>query len=84
MSIKARATAAIATPFCFIGRLSLVCSQRVETLEHEPALVAQELVEAEHANKNHRIIVIALNPLALASRALHRPILAALQIAPAL
>ncbi len=76
MRIKAWAAAAIARSFGFVGRLSLVCSQRVEPLEYEPAVIAQELVQAEHADKNHRIIVIALNSLALASRALHRPILA--------
>jgi len=71
VGIKARATATIPDLFGFVGRLSLMCSQGVEPLEYEPAVIAEELMQAEHTDEKHRIVVVALDPLALASRALH-------------
>jgi hypothetical protein len=49
-------------------------SQRVETLEYEAAVIAKEFMKPDQ--QYHGVIVIALNPLALTSRAPHRAILA--------
>ena len=50
-------------------------AERVEPLEHQTAVVAQELVHSKHTQEKDRVVIIALNPLAFASRALHRTIL---------
>lgn len=80
MGIKARATPVIASLFGRVGRLPLVRPQRIEPLEYESAVITQELMQSEHADEKHRIIVIALDPLAFAPRALHGPILAMMRI----
>jgi hypothetical protein len=53
----------------------LMFVQRIEALEHEAAVVAQQLMQAKHANEEDGIIIIPLNPLALAPWALHTGIL---------
>ena len=61
----------IACLFGLRGRLALVGVEWIEALENETAVVAKQLVQAEHPQEENRIVVIPLNPLALAPRALH-------------
>jgi len=71
MHIKSWPTTPIARLFYVLGGLALVRVERIEALEHETTVVAEQFMQSKHAEKEHRIIVIALNPLTLASRTLH-------------
>ena len=53
-----------------------MCAKRIEPLEYKPAVIAEELMHADHTQQYDRIIIIPLNSLALASRTPHRTILA--------
>jgi hypothetical protein len=44
---------------------------RIEAFEDESAIVAEELMHPHRAQKDERIIIIALNPFAMTPRALH-------------
>jgi hypothetical protein len=68
---KPRASPAIATLFFFVRRFPLVCTQGIKAFEDESAVIAQEFMQSEHADEKHRIIIVALDPLALTPRALH-------------
>ena len=46
-------------------------AKRIETLENQPAVVAQQFVQPKHSNKEDRIVIIALDPIALAPGTLH-------------
>jgi hypothetical protein len=48
-----------------------VCAERIERFENQPAVVAKELVQPKHPQKEDRIIIIALDPLTLAPWTLH-------------
>ena len=48
-----------------------MCAERIEALENEPTVVAKQLMQPKHSQKEDRIIVIALNPLTLAPGTLH-------------
>lgn len=50
-------------------------AQRVERFENETTVITEELLHADHSQKKDGIIIIPLNPLTLAPRALHRSIL---------
>jgi hypothetical protein len=83
VSIITRAATAVSHLFRLLGRGSLMCAERVEAFENESTVVAKQLVEPKHTYKEDRIIIIALDPLALAPRALHnRSILAGFVIGP--
>ena len=56
----------------FFGRRTLLRAQRVERLEDESAVIAEKLLHPDHPEKKDGIIIIPLNPLTLAPRALHR------------
>ena len=76
MSVKTRSAATVVALSLLLRGRTLVRSEWVEGLENEPAAIAQQLLHPKHTQEKHRIIVILLNPLALAPRTLHRPILA--------
>ena len=76
MSVKARATPAIANLFFFVRGYALVCSERVKSLEYKTAGVAEELMKPHHPQQYDSVVVVSLNALALAPRAPHRTILA--------
>ena len=46
-------------------------AEGIERFENQPAVVAKELVQPKHPQKEDRIIVIALDPLTLAPWTLH-------------
>jgi hypothetical protein len=48
-----------------------MCAERIEAFENESTVVAKQLVQSKHSYKEDRIVIIALNPLALAPWALH-------------
>jgi hypothetical protein len=76
--VEAWSTPAIPDSSCFLGRFSLVSAKRVESFEDKAAVVAEQLVQSEHTDEKHRIVIIALNTFAFTPRALHRTILATL------
>lgn len=61
----------IACVFMFISGGAAVCALGVEGLEHEAAVVAEQLVHADYSQKEDSIIVIPLDPFAFASWTLH-------------
>ena len=71
MDVVAWSTALITLRRCFFRRRSLVRQQRIEALEHEAAVVAEQLMQPKHPDKENRIIIIPLNSLALASWTQH-------------
>jgi hypothetical protein len=48
-----------------------MCAERIEAFENESTVVAKQLVQAEYSYKEDRIIIITLDPLALAPWTLH-------------
>jgi hypothetical protein len=69
--VETWATAAIAAVLLLLGRFPLMRPQRVEPLEYQAAVVAKQLVQSQHADEKHRVIIVTLYPLTLAPRALH-------------
>ena len=53
-----------------------MCAQRVETLEDESTIIAEEFVHPDHTQQYDRVIKIPLNPLTPTPRAAHICILA--------
>lgn len=53
-----------------------MCAQWIEALKDQTTVVTEQFVHAEHPQEKDRVVVISLNPLALAPRASHRTILA--------
>lgn len=83
VGVITRATTAVSHLFRFLGRRSLMCAEGIEALENESTVVAKQLVEPKYTYKKDRVIIIALDPLALAPRALHTgSILAGFGIGP--
>ena len=78
MHIKSWPTTPIARLFHVLGGLALVRMKGIEALEHETAVVAKQFMQPKQAEKENRIVVIALNPLTVASRTLHPAIVAGL------
>jgi hypothetical protein len=76
VSVKTWSTTPILKAFFLFGWGALMCAERIEPLEYEPAIVAEEFMHSDHTQQHDCIIVIPLNPLALAPWALHRSILA--------
>jgi len=66
-----RSAAAIALLFRLFRRRTLVSLERIETFEDETAVVAEQLMQSKHPDKENRIVIIPLNPLALAPWTLH-------------
>ena len=54
-----------------LGGHALEFSLRVEAFEREAAVITEELMHPHRAQKNDGVIIIPLNPLALAPWALH-------------
>lgn len=75
VAVKAWTTAPVTDVGSFFRRRTLVRAERVEPLEHEAAVVAEELVQADHSQEKDRVVIVTLNPLALASWTLHWTIL---------
>jgi hypothetical protein len=71
MGVKAWATTPVPHPFRLFRGRALVGAERIEPFEDEPAVVAKELVQPKHPQKEDRIIIIALDPLTLAPWTLH-------------
>jgi len=69
--VETWATAAVADLLVLLRRFPLMRPQRVESLEYQAAVVAKQLVQSEHADEKHRVIIVTLYPLTLAPRALH-------------
>jgi len=49
MGVKAWAAAAVSGLFRLFRGGALVCAERIEGLENEPAVVAKELVQPKHS-----------------------------------
>ena len=64
-------TSSIALLLRLLGRRTIMCLQWIEAFEDETAVVTQQLMQSQHSDKENRIIVIPLNPLALAPWTLH-------------
>jgi hypothetical protein len=71
MGVKAWATTSIPHLFRLFRGRALVCAERIERFENQPAVVAKELVQPKHPQNEDRIIIIALDPLTLAPWTLH-------------
>jgi hypothetical protein len=57
--------------FVLVSRPAPVRSLRIESLENQAAVVAEQFVHPNHSQEKDGIIVIALNPFTLASWTLH-------------
>jgi hypothetical protein len=66
MHVKSWATTPVSHLFLLLGRRALVRAERVEALENQPAVVAQQFVQPKHSDKEDGIVIIALDSLALA------------------
>lgn len=84
MRVKTRSAATVVALSLLLRGRALMRSDGVEGLENESTAIAKQLLHPKHTQEKHRIIVILLNPLALAPRAPHGPILAGCGYAPAL
>lgn len=71
MHVKSWATTPVSHLFLLLGRRALVRAERVEALENQPAVVAEQFVQTKHSYKKDRIVIVALDPLALAPWTLH-------------
>ena len=71
VGVKTRATTAVLHLFWLLGRRSLMCAEGVEALENESTVVTKQFVQPEDSYKEDRIVIIALDPLALAPWTLH-------------
>ena len=74
MYVVTRATAAIGNPvllFYVLSGRSLKFSLRVEAFKSEAAVITKQLMHPDRPQKYDGIIIIPLNPLALAPWALH-------------
>ena len=66
MCVETCTTTTIANLFGFFRRLTLVLCQRIEALEHEATVIAQQFMQPKHSYKEDCIIVIALYSFTLA------------------
>ena len=80
MRVIAWPTAAVPHLFGLFGRCALLRAEWIEPLENQPAVVTKQFVQPKHPNKEDRIVIIALDPLALAPWTLHRTILALMKL----
>lgn len=76
MCVESWTAAAIADPLtvcCGRGtrRLSLHLALRIEALEDEAAVIAEQFLHPDRSKKDDGIVIIPLNTLALAPWALH-------------
>src|SRR5215217_1386388 len=71
MRVKAWSTTAIGRLFGALRGRSLVRSKRIKTFEDQTTVIAEQLMQAKHSNEKDCVVVIALNPLAMAPRTLH-------------
>lgn len=71
MCVKARRPPTITGGLLFLGGRALLHSHRIERLENQAAVVAQQFMHANHSQKEDSIVIISLNTLTLASRTLH-------------
>ncbi len=71
MSVEAWATATIPRLFGILGGFALMSVERIEAFEYEAAVITKQLMQPKHPQKENRIVIIPLNPLTLAPRALH-------------
>lgn len=76
MCVKSWSAATIADPLAVFGarsarRLPLHLALRIEALEDEAAVIAEQFMHPDRSKKDDGIIIIPLNTLALAPWALH-------------
>jgi hypothetical protein len=77
VGIKARTSPAISSLFFRAGwGGALTVTERVEALENESAVIAEEFMKADHPEQNDGVVVITLNAFAFTSGTLHPVILA--------
>jgi hypothetical protein len=71
MGIKSRPSAAIVVQLVILRRRALMRTERVEALEYESTIIAEEFMHSDHTQQYDRIVKIPLNPLTPAPRATH-------------
>ena len=71
VGVKAWATTPVSHLFRLFRGRALVGAEGIERFENQPAVVAKELVQPKHPQKEDGIIIIALDPLTLAPWTLH-------------
>jgi len=71
VGVITRAATAVLHLFRLLGRRSFLCAERIEAFENEPTVIAKQLVEPKDTYKEDRVVIIALDPLALAPGTLH-------------
>ena len=84
MGIKAWPTATILVRLILFRGCALMCTQRVEALEDQSTIIAEEFMHPDHTQQYDRVIKIPLNPLTPTPRAAHTTILAVFADQPAI